>query len=723
MHLSTKFRRRATTDWTLTQHPGVERDLTRIDSSKNLLSVALVFLGLLQDPRPVGYIKLHGLKQVWYRVVVGNYRVVYQVDDGAKAIYIALVADRKQVYPQLNRRFKNATLQYRGHRYRIAQENPDFLQDFDEMLEVACADGTWNYDPYFHGMANGMIFVRSLLTDQEPQYLEAPDHWLADYMAPGRVTTAQVNQRDRYAKGFHAARAWAAPLFRHADKAHVAVRLSQQDQDKHYYHGTPTETAARSIAANGIVPPVLPKKKNFTTPVEDKVYLTSNIAYAQIYALGADAAGDSSGWFIKRGEPYGYVFVVQGHDLQDVQPDEDSIGKILGERAPDWLLALARKHVAPARLQRVMEGYVAYQASVGKQLLRYMTDQQKQELLNLGAHVAHGGVVHPSECWRLDKRRAVEMKRDGSNFFEIAEPWRFSINKSHTASVQDLRDRMGQLLRGPLDPTDRKSFVDWFAQQYPQVMMATTPRGGKQVKQEADWLIRLLRGPADEPGIWYKWSVTSADVLARWSRLEPLVDDLDRLFGGSNVPVQFQGVHALYLNPKGLASATFNQLVTMMDQLFGSITGWRARALDGLKVAFVGPQDMRGTSAGKYQSSTDTLMVKATPAVLARRSGQYGSPDYILVHELGHRYDRLFGTGGQNFDRNPWYTTEYSRSESLGGSESFAELFALGHFGIREVRANSFGDRLDRFESVMQGAEVKPRRPELPEHLRRFVDR
>lgn len=48
------------------------------------------------------------------------------------------------------------------------------------MTEIACAKGTYDYDPYFHGMANGMIFALCVLEDKEPVYLEAPKVWLRD---------------------------------------------------------------------------------------------------------------------------------------------------------------------------------------------------------------------------------------------------------------------------------------------------------------------------------------------------------------------------------------------------------------------------------------------------------------------------------------------------------------------------------------------------------------
>lgn len=58
------------------------------------------------------------------------------------------------------------------------------LEKLKEMTEIACAPGTWNYDPYFLGMANGMIFAVALLEDKEPAYLNPPTEWLKDKNPP-----------------------------------------------------------------------------------------------------------------------------------------------------------------------------------------------------------------------------------------------------------------------------------------------------------------------------------------------------------------------------------------------------------------------------------------------------------------------------------------------------------------------------------------------------------
>ncbi|MEP7308292.1 MAG: type II toxin-antitoxin system RelE/ParE family toxin [Acidobacteriota bacterium] len=53
--------------------------------------------GLGQAPRPVGCKKLIGYADQW-RVRVGDWRVVYIIDDAAKRISVTRIAHRREVY-------------------------------------------------------------------------------------------------------------------------------------------------------------------------------------------------------------------------------------------------------------------------------------------------------------------------------------------------------------------------------------------------------------------------------------------------------------------------------------------------------------------------------------------------------------------------------------------------------------------------------------------------
>jgi len=63
-------------------------------------------------------------------------------------------------------------------RARLAQPEPEPVAKMREMLEVQGRDGTWNYEPYFHGMYNGMELMLALAESRDPVFRKAPEKWL-----------------------------------------------------------------------------------------------------------------------------------------------------------------------------------------------------------------------------------------------------------------------------------------------------------------------------------------------------------------------------------------------------------------------------------------------------------------------------------------------------------------------------------------------------------------
>jgi len=59
--------------------------------------VILAIRGLAGTPRPPGCKKLSGQHRAW-RIRIGEYRVVYEVDDAEQRVEIRVVAHRKDVY-------------------------------------------------------------------------------------------------------------------------------------------------------------------------------------------------------------------------------------------------------------------------------------------------------------------------------------------------------------------------------------------------------------------------------------------------------------------------------------------------------------------------------------------------------------------------------------------------------------------------------------------------
>jgi len=55
---------------------------------------------LAAEPRPSGSVKLSGSDDLW-RVRIGDWRVVYRVDDKEQAVDVRIIAHRREVYRDL----------------------------------------------------------------------------------------------------------------------------------------------------------------------------------------------------------------------------------------------------------------------------------------------------------------------------------------------------------------------------------------------------------------------------------------------------------------------------------------------------------------------------------------------------------------------------------------------------------------------------------------------
>lgn len=208
-----------------------------------------------------------------------------------------------------------------------------------------------------------------------------------------------------------------------------------------YYHGTDTEEVANKIMQEGLVPPPIPEHKHKMTPVDNSIYLTPHIGYALIYAIGGNMAGHTVPERWIKESRYGYVFGINIKQLKSkLSPDEDSIGELLyykfnkityetqnGDKIP-WnkipyeLEHLAYKYLTNKELERVEEqDDYADLCAAGKKLLKYMDNELKQKLIDLGAHVSYVGNLIPEYIWKVDKTQSELYKADGSNFFDITE--------------------------------------------------------------------------------------------------------------------------------------------------------------------------------------------------------------------------------------------------------------------------------------------------------------
>jgi mRNA interferase RelE/StbE len=84
--------------YTLEIKPSSRKELERL-SDNFIARIASKIESLSADPRPSGCKKLRGYKDLW-RIRVGDYRVVYIIDDPRKIVSITRIAHRRNVYEE-----------------------------------------------------------------------------------------------------------------------------------------------------------------------------------------------------------------------------------------------------------------------------------------------------------------------------------------------------------------------------------------------------------------------------------------------------------------------------------------------------------------------------------------------------------------------------------------------------------------------------------------------
>jgi hypothetical protein len=244
--------------------------------------------------------------------------------------------------------------------------------------------------------------------------------------------------------------------------------LHAEATNRVFYHGSSSEESGAAILTGGIQPreitmPSKAKSKSQLAPSQGRVYVTEDLAYAAIYALGGNmfGNGESTVKWVEKADPYGYIFELRGEDLTgDVVPDEDSIGEVLthllcyrrafergreiengskqryeGEmdslkrtmgynygpinqtgRAPEQvrneLLWAAERVMTDKQRQSIYDGMIGGQASVGKKVQKLISPMTIKWLIDNGAHTAHLGAVYPRKAWRFKKTDAATIQKE-----------------------------------------------------------------------------------------------------------------------------------------------------------------------------------------------------------------------------------------------------------------------------------------------------------------------
>jgi mRNA interferase RelE/StbE len=82
-------------NYRLTIKPSASKELERLHDEP-LRRIDAAILKLAENPRPQGSKKLTGTPL--YRIRIGSYRVVYEVDDVGKHVTVVTIGHRREVY-------------------------------------------------------------------------------------------------------------------------------------------------------------------------------------------------------------------------------------------------------------------------------------------------------------------------------------------------------------------------------------------------------------------------------------------------------------------------------------------------------------------------------------------------------------------------------------------------------------------------------------------------
>lgn len=82
--------------YTISLASSAERDLRKVDHQV-LSRISPVIDSLADEPRPTGCRKLTGSLHT-YRIRIGDYRVIYSVDDDSREVVVQRVRHRKDAY-------------------------------------------------------------------------------------------------------------------------------------------------------------------------------------------------------------------------------------------------------------------------------------------------------------------------------------------------------------------------------------------------------------------------------------------------------------------------------------------------------------------------------------------------------------------------------------------------------------------------------------------------
>lgn len=230
----------------------------------------------------------------------------------------------------------------------------------------------------------------------------------------------------------------------------VALRnIIRSDTEDIFYHGTDGKNLKNILKDGFIKVPTeelliekygTTKDEGTAVPVKGRVYVTKDLGYALMYAIGANMVGEKSSG--SRLHKKGGIVIVK--PTTPLYPDEDWVGdKFLSpyydNKFDDKIYKLiknALEECNPHLLEEIEDlqyndddGRYAYlsadnHTTFGKKIIHCLEDLDPETMAEVASHapnLSHAGDLKVEEAWAFDvKTINPKLKKDGSNFFDLA---------------------------------------------------------------------------------------------------------------------------------------------------------------------------------------------------------------------------------------------------------------------------------------------------------------
>ena len=221
-------------------------------------------------------------------------------------------------------------------------------------------------------------------------------------------------------------------------------------------------------------------------------------------------------------------------------------------------------------------------------------------------------------------------------------------------------------------------FIDWEDKMLPdletwlsrfQLDVGKAPNGMKK-----NWKrLKDLKSYLDTP---FGVSFDMIKATFSWMTREDFKEIATNLNKKKKVKVVLKLKNATYTNESTMGETTFITRSKEIDKHLSTLKGAHKKALTIKPLEIVFVRKDKSSATAKYKTFEDKIFIR--PDRKAISGDKYASFIYIITHELGHRYESLV----QMMQKlHSAYTTNYSKTDTMSGSEAFAEIFVISHFG------------------------------------------